>query len=148
MVKQNHPWQTPPEIVEKMYLDWVDGMSVYRLYKKYKIYQATIAKYKQEQDWVSRRDKIQSVVAKRLDKSEITRKVRRAKLGVKLQAEGLKRVKRGIESEQVAVHAIKVGAELEDSAYGDYDETMEIKIKLPKGLKLGFKPYKSLENNE
>jgi transposase len=148
MAKGNHPGRISDEKIEQIYLAWMDGISLKKLEKRFGVSCTTISKYKQRDKWDERKAKIQSVVAKRLDKSATARKTRRAKLGAKLQAEGLKKVKGGIKNEQVALNAIKLGAELEDQAYGDsVDESTVITIKLPKGTQIGYRPIQPASDN-
>jgi hypothetical protein len=139
MAANNQPRKIPDDTIEEIYLKWADGKPLTHLVKEYGISLNTLSKYKKLGKWGERRAKIQNVVAKRTDKTLATRKARRAKLGAKLQAEGLKTVKDGIKNEQVALNAIKLGAEMEDQAYGDTpDDGAVIQIKLPKGTQIGY----------
>jgi transposase len=134
----NHPGRTSQEKIEQIYLAWMDGMSLKKLEKKFGVSCTTISKYKQQGKWDERKAKIQKVVARQLDKSATARKARRAKLGVKLQAEGLKTIRKGIKKGSDAIAAIKLGAEFEDQAYGDVDESMTVTIKIPKAMAFGY----------
>ena len=140
MAKNNQPRKIPDDTLEEIYLKWADGMPLMRIGKEYGISLNTLSKYKKQLKWDKRREKVQAVVAKRTDKALATRKARRARIGVKLQAEGLKTVRKGLKKPSDAIAAIKLGAEFEDQAYGDTDETLTIQIKLPKGTIVGNRP--------
>jgi hypothetical protein len=139
MAAENQRRKIPDDILEEIYLKWANGKSLRQLEKEYHISLTTLSKYKQKLKWDERREKIQQVVTKRIDKSLATRKVRRAKLASKLQAEGLKKVKKGLQTEQGAIQAIRLGVEIEDQVYGDHDESTVITIKLPKGTSFGYR---------
>lgn len=146
--KSNHPGRISQEKIEAVYLDWVDGMSLDKLHEKHNISARTIMKYRDGDNWAKRREKVQSVVAKKLDKTAATRKARRARLGVRLQAEGLKTIGKGIKKASDAINALKLGAEFEDQAYGEVDESMTITIKIPKGMAIGNRPIEFISDHQ
>ena len=148
MAKGNQPRKIPDDILEEIYLKWADGKPLMRLGKEYEISLNTLSKYKKQLKWDERREKIQQVVAKKIDKTLATRKARRAKLGVKLQAEGLKTIRKGIKKGSDAIAAIKLGAEFEDQAYGEVDESITLTLKIPKGMTFGDRPTQHSSDNE
>lgn len=148
MAKNNQPRKIPDDTLEEIYLKWADGLPLMRLGKEYGISLNTLSKYKKQLKWDDRRAKVQEVVAKKVDKTLATRKLRRARLGAKLQAEGLKTVRKGIKKTTDAIAAIKLGADFEDQAYGDTEESLIIQIKLPKGTIVGNRPHQLTSDNE
>lgn len=148
MARGNQPKKVPDDVLEEIYLEWSKGKSLRTLEKEYHISLTTLSKYKNQLKWDERRDKVQAVVARKIDKTLATRKARRARLGAKLQAEGLKTIKKGIKKSRDAIAAIKLGAEFEDQAYGEVDESMTITIKIPKGMTLGNRPIEFSSDNK
>lgn len=148
MAKNNQPRKVPDDIIEEIYCKWSDGVTLMSLAKEYKISIGTLSKYKRELKWDKRRENVQAIVTRKNDISLARRKVKRAKLGIKLQAEGLKSIKKGIKKQSDAIAAIRLGAEFEDQLYGDTDETLTIQIKLPKGTIVGNRPHQLTSDNE
>ena len=124
-------------IIKGMWDLFLENKSLAYISRKMEIAPSTVARYRDSENWIVRRDDILKKAFQKVDANAVNSQSRQLNLARLLQVRGMNRV-RTLADEDISANDarqfIKDGITLEREIMGEGEQIVQITIKLPAGL--------------
>ena len=126
-----------PSVIAKGFGLFCENKSLNTIARELQIAPSTVARYRDSDNWVARRDEAHKKAIKKVDAHAVNHQARQINLARVLQAKGLGRMQSLTDPDidaRTAMQMVKEGVLLERAIMGEGEKVVEVKIKLPIGL--------------